>query len=476
MCDTCCRHHPPPQRLHHLHHLHHRPPPLSPPPPPTPLLKHHHLLHHHPLHHHHTATTITTTTSSTTTTTTTTTSSTTTYHHHHHHPPLISHQPCVHCATTTATVAVAVATGFVLAKERRGTSSAEVKENRNVGNLEARPFAPAAERQAHLRAAEPSPRGSGPPGAKRKRPLEEENHGQLCQLRLVYKKLSWSDSPKNALVQLNELRPGLQYRLVSQTGPVHAPVFCIAVDVNGLAFEGTGPTKKKAKMRAAELALKSFVQFPNAPQAHLAMGGLADPSADFTSDQAADFPDTLFKRFDPSPCAAAAGRALCTAASQREVLLLRHGRLLQHTLDLMVQAQQQQQQQQQRLGAAAAPEPEAAAKSPVALLNELRPALRYACLSERAEGRRPRGFVMVVRVDGRMFEGCGRSKKLAKNQAAQCALQALFNVPAAPAGRTGLKASRKTCPHLPQVSNRRTGRRGSYLWQPLCSPPGPVMI
>uniref|UniRef100_A0A3Q1GDL4 Adenosine deaminase RNA specific B2 (inactive) n=1 Tax=Acanthochromis polyacanthus TaxID=80966 RepID=A0A3Q1GDL4_9TELE len=53
---------------------------------------------------------------------------------------------------------------------------------------------------------------------------------------------------------LNELRPGLQYRMVSQTGPVHAPVFSIAVEVNGLTFEGTGPTKKKAKMRAAELA------------------------------------------------------------------------------------------------------------------------------------------------------------------------------------------------------------------------------
>ncbi|CAL8312203.1 unnamed protein product [Merluccius merluccius] len=353
------------------------------------------------------------------------------------------------------------------------TSSAEVKENRNVGNLEDRSFAPA-ERQSHFRA-EP-PRGSGAPGAKRKRPLEEDNNGQLCQLRLLYKKLSWSDSPKNALVQLNELRPGLQYRVASQTGPVHAPVFCIAVEVNGLSFEGTGPTKKKAKMRAAELALKSFVQFPNAPQAHLAMGSLADPSADFTSDRAADFPDTLFKEFDPSPCAAAAaaaGLSLCTAASQSELLsseLLRHGRLLQHTLDLMVQAQQ-------RLGGGGGgvvvPEPEAP-KSPVALLNELRPALRYACLSERAEGRRLRNFVMVVRVDGRMFEGCGRSKKLAKNQAAQCALQGLFNIPAAPAGRTGLRASRKTCPHLPQVSsdNLDAEPQACYLWQPLCFPQG----
>ncbi|XP_014383990.1 PREDICTED: double-stranded RNA-specific editase B2 [Myotis brandtii] len=207
------------------------------------------------------------------------------------------------------------------------TSSADVKENRNVSNLEARPL-PAGDRA----------RG-GAPGVKRKRPLEEGNSGHFCKLQLIWKTLSWSMTPKNALVQLHELRPGLQYRMVSQTGPVHAPVFAVAVEVNGLTFEGTGPTKKKAKMRAAELALRSFVQFPNACQAHLAMGSSPSPCTDFTSDQA-DFPDTLFKQFEPSAPSA----------------------------------------------------------------------------------------VMAVSVDGRMFEGSGRSKKLAKGQAAQAALQALFDI------------------------------------------------
>lgn len=320
-----------------------------------------------------------------------------------------------------------------------GTSSAEVKENRNVGNLEDLSITSG---ECQTLFCSESSRG-GNSGLKRKRPLEEDNNGHLCQLRLIYKKLSWSEAPKNALVQLNELRPGLQYRMVSQTGPVHAPVFSIAVEVNGLTFEGTGPTKKKAKMRAAELALKSFIQFPNAPQAHLAMGNISNPAADFTSDQA-DLSDALFKEFESSQCSD--GLTLCNPASESELLsseLLRHGRLLRHTLDLMVQAQQ-------RLGGIV-PEPETA-KSPVALLNELRPGLRYACLSERAEGRRLRSFVMAVRVDGQIFEGCGRSKKLAKTQAAQCALQALFNIQTAPEVRTGLKASRKGCPHLPQVS------------------------
>uniref|UniRef100_H3CTJ6 Adenosine deaminase RNA specific B2 (inactive) n=1 Tax=Tetraodon nigroviridis TaxID=99883 RepID=H3CTJ6_TETNG len=317
------------------------------------------------------------------------------------------------------------------------TSSAEVKENRNVGNLEDLTIG-SVECPSFFRS--DSARG-GNSGLKRKRPLEEDNNSHLCQLRLIYKKLSWSDSPKNALVQLNELRPGLQYHMVSQTGPVHAPVFSIAVEVNGLTFEGTGPTKKKAKMKAAELALKSFIQFPNAPQAHLAMGNTSNPAADFTSDQA-DFPDTLFKEFESSQCSDSL--SICSSGEGSKLLsseLLRHGRLLRHTLDLMVQAQQ-------RLGGMVQ-EPEAP-KSPVVLLNELRPGLRYACLSERAEGRKLRSFVMAVRVDGRIFEGCGRSKKLAKNQAAQCALRALFNIRIVPEVRTGLKASRKGCPHLPQ--------------------------
>ncbi|EPY86882.1 hypothetical protein CB1_000294009 [Camelus ferus] len=211
-------------------------------------------------------------------------------------------------------------------EDNLSTSSADVKENRNVSNLEAQPL-PVGDRT----------RG-GPPGLKRKRPLEEGGGGPLRQLHLLWRGLS------------------CVYRTVSQTGPVHAPVFAVAVEVNGLTFEGTGPTKKKAKMRAAELALRSFVQFPNACQAHLALGSGASPSP----------------------------------------------------LDLV--------------GTAAPGE-----RNPVVLLNELRSGLRYVCLSE-PEKQRAQSFVMAVNVDGRTFEGSGRSKKLAKGQAAQAALQALFDI------------------------------------------------
>jgi double stranded RNA-specific editase B len=242
-------------------------------------------------------------------------------------------------------------------------------------------------------------------------------------------------TPKNALVQLHELKPGLQYRMVSQTGPVHAPVFAVAVEVNGLTFEGTGPTKKKAKMRAAELALKSFVQFPNACQAHLAMGNATSPCTDFTSDQA-DFPDTLFKEFEPSTrsqdfpsCRPMDTELLSTA--------YRRGRLLYHTLDLMGQARPDR----PRPGPGTLGE-----RNPVVVLNELRSGLRYVCLSETAEKPRAKSFVMAVCVDGRTFEGSGRSKKLAKGQAAQAALQALFDI-----RLPGHTPSRSKSNLLPQV-------------------------
>lgn len=39
---------------------------------------------------------------------------------------------------------------------------------------------------------------------------------------------------KNALMLLNELCPGLEYKVVSQSGPVHNPVFVMEVQYKGL--------------------------------------------------------------------------------------------------------------------------------------------------------------------------------------------------------------------------------------------------
>lgn len=40
--------------------------------------------------------------------------------------------------------------------------------------------------------------------------------------------------PKNTVAMLNELKQGLIYNLESQTGPVHAPIFTMTVEVTFL--------------------------------------------------------------------------------------------------------------------------------------------------------------------------------------------------------------------------------------------------
>lgn len=60
-----------------------------------------------------------------------------------------------------------------------------------------------------------------------------------------------TNQPMNALMRLNQIQPGLQYKLLSQSGPVHAPVFTMSVDVDGTVYEASGSSKKLAKLRVA---------------------------------------------------------------------------------------------------------------------------------------------------------------------------------------------------------------------------------
>lgn len=70
-----------------------------------------------------------------------------------------------------------------------------------------------------------------------------------------------SNQPMNALMRLNQIRPGLQYRLLSQSGPVHAPVFTMSVDLDGTIYEASGSSKKTAKLHVAVKVLNKITQF-----------------------------------------------------------------------------------------------------------------------------------------------------------------------------------------------------------------------
>ncbi|XP_008590768.1 PREDICTED: double-stranded RNA-specific editase 1 [Galeopterus variegatus] len=317
-------------------------------------------------------------------------------------------------------------------EENMSSSSTDVKENRNLDNVPPKEGSTPGPGEA----AQLSNGGGG--GTSRKRPLEEGSNGHSKYRLKRRRKTPGPVLPKNALMQLNEIKPGLQYTLLSQTGPVHAPLFVMSVEVNGQVFEGSGPTKKKAKLHAAEKALRSFVQFPNASEAHLAMGRTLSVNTDFTSDQA-DFPDTLFNGFETpdklEPPFYMGSNGDDSFSSSGDLSLSASpvpANLTQPPLPVPP------------------PFPPPSGKNPVMILNELRPGLKYDFLSESGESH-AKSFVMSVVVDGRFFEGSGRNKRLAKARAAQSALATIFNL------HLDQTPSRQPIPseglqlHLPQV-------------------------
>nr|XP_054602485.1 double-stranded RNA-specific editase B2 [Nothobranchius furzeri] len=283
--------------------------------------------------------------------------------------------------------------------ELQGSSSLEDQEEETLVNLNL------------LRKYHPSTFcASSPRAFRRKQLLLFYQNQQISQ------RSGWAVTQKNALVHLNELRPGLSYEIMSKTGPLHAPEFCVAVEVNGFCFEGRGATKKQAKLRAAEQALHSFIQFPNASQAHVTVGNFCNTRTDFTADTLDLTPpltgnlhcNSAKTEFFTSSC-----NHFCSSTNPRRTSPLEH-------------------------------------LSPVAMLNELRPGLRYLCQVERLRGRPMRRFIMVVRLEGEVFEGCGQSKRQAKTQAAAAALQELYNIRLRPERMlTGFQGGR-TNQQLPQ--------------------------
>ncbi|XP_074545348.1 double-stranded RNA-specific editase B2-like [Halichoeres trimaculatus] len=296
----------------------------------------------------------------------------------------------------------------------------EVKENQ-----EKRP-ADCDALQKHLPSAFLSTPGSR--ALKRKQPLVDGKDRAPHQSQLSCKRAAWAVTQKNALVQLNELRPGLRFQMVSKTGPLHAPVFSVGVEVNGFHFEGVGRTKKQAKMNAAELALHSFIQFPNASQAHAAVGNFTSTQTDFTADRL-DPPEAFSKESEPS-----LRRSVFSGVCD-------HRRLVQLALGL---------------GSSANPKRRALSGSllerlsPAMLLSELRPGLRYVCLTERVPGRLARSFVMAVRVEGKVFEGCAHSKRRAKAQAAADVLRSVYNLSLGPERRIMGLQDHRSKHQLPQ--------------------------
>uniref|UniRef100_A0A8C4HBQ3 Interleukin enhancer binding factor 3b n=1 Tax=Dicentrarchus labrax TaxID=13489 RepID=A0A8C4HBQ3_DICLA len=207
-----------------------------------------------------------------------------------------------------------------------------------------------------------------------KRPIEEEEGTDDKSPNKKKKKLQ-KKSPEekaeppqamNALMRLNQLKPGLQYKLVSQTGPVHVPVFTMAVEVDGTTFEASGPSKRTAKLHVAVKVLQDM---------GLPTGVELKTAEPVKSEEAV--------------VAANVEELRPVTARQQGPILTKHG------------------------------------KNPVMELNEKRRGLKYELISETG-GSHDKRFVMEVEIDGQKFQGTGSNKKVAKAYAALAALERLF--------------------------------------------------
>ncbi|XP_054704889.1 spermatid perinuclear RNA-binding protein isoform X1 [Grus americana] len=189
----------------------------------------------------------------------------------------------------------------------------------------------------------------------------------------------------NALMRLNQIRPGLQYKLLSQSGPVHAPVFTMSVDVDGTTYEASGPSKKTAKLHVAVKVLQ-------------AMGYPTGFDADVECMSSDEKSDTEGKNETVSSISSNnTGNSTADTSA---------------TLEVRTQG----------------PILTASGKNPVMELNEKRRGLKYELISETG-GSHDKRFVMEVEVDGQKFRGAGPNKKVAKASAALAALEKLFSGP-----------------------------------------------
>ncbi|KAK9508478.1 hypothetical protein O3M35_006027 [Rhynocoris fuscipes] len=177
------------------------------------------------------------------------------------------------------------------------------------------------------------------------------------------------------LAILNELRPGLVYKIVSSDGPPHSPNFLASVEVDGIVFSGSANAKKQAKQRAAEAALRTFRPSLLAPVTNTG-------EIDFTKDSNS----TL----EMTPSVANIVHTPKRAKTEMLVSKVMNGEV-----------------------------------NPVMALNEIIPGLKFECLYENSQ-KSINPFVFGVRVDNQLYQGSGSSKKNAKNAAARAVLLQKF--------------------------------------------------
>ncbi|KAM4576588.1 spermatid perinuclear RNA-binding protein-like isoform 2-T3 [Odontesthes bonariensis] len=231
-----------------------------------------------------------------------------------------------------------------------------------------------------LPANKPSPRLLGGCQKRLREDVGSDDRDFIKRMKVLDWRMTDPNHPMNALMRLNQIHPGLQYRLLSQSGPVHAPVFTMSVEIQGTTYQATGNSKRTAKLQVALKALQ-------------ALGYVLGGDGDLDSLSADEKSDGEGKN-----------DRMSTSSSSTSIT--------------STEAQEQSR--------APGPILTAGGKNPVMELNEKRRGLKYELISESGSSYDKR-FIIEVEVDKQVFRGTGPNKKVAKASAALAALNSLFS-------------------------------------------------
>lgn len=228
--------------------------------------------------------------------------------------------------------------------------------------------------------------------------------------------------PKNALMVLNELHPGVKFSVQEQKNALHQYFCTVQVEVEGKTYSGQGISRMLAKQTACENALKGLLLEKLAKVDQEQQQQLQQPPADDIEME------------DDKNTSGGEGDSIMSDSKPRRSFPeddVPWGSLASFALHKLFTEWQSQGTEvpvakMVNSPVTGAPAPmkkipdDANKRHPVQLLNQLRPGCQYR---ETREGNVPSlTFTISVNIDGVEYSGVGSTKKEAKKKCAQAAL------------------------------------------------------
>jgi len=247
--------------------------------------------------------------------------------------------------------------------------------------------------------------------------------------------------PRNALMCLNELAPGVTYETEQEGGPQQQ--YGVSVTVEGNTFTGYGPSKQIAKQNAAEAALASFVKPPvpksgpgeenekeedKTPWAVLASFAMYKLFNDWKEGRIGinqSAPAQGGNAFDLRDYLAVKGHFNNMPQQNGSATTVKNNALLQHLGAPAAGGVKSADAANTMKPAKQVPDA-AATMHPTMVLHQMRPNIVYNT-NKTTEDNKPY-FYVTVDLDGQQFTGEGSNLKKAKAHLAKDAIYALFGV------------------------------------------------